>query len=363
MRQAYRRWTCGLLAAVMILLALCAAVVYTVDPCFYYRFPDRWQPVFFSERYQAAGLAKNVPADTVVMGSSMAANYRAGQVAETFGGTAVRITIPDGYLSEFDKAMGVLFRSQTPRRVLFALDMNILIRDESGLTDAMPDYLYNANPIDDVKYLLNKDTLYYSVYTLLANGWGGGQTIDEGFTWDRDVWWNHATALENYARPEEAEEETPADAFLPNVDANLAVVEGWLNAHPDTEFDLFLSPYSILFWDKTARKGQTEAVFAAMERVCQTLLPYENVRLYALLLDRDIVENLDYYCDYVHHSGEVCGMVLEKIAAGEDLLTEENAEETLANWREFVVNYDYEKFWDDAFWTQWNQEGPRTQTR
>lgn len=360
MKQAYRRWACGLLAGVMFLLALCAAVVYAVDPCFYYRMPDKWQPVFFSERYQGAGLAKNVQADTVVVGTSMAANYRASQVAETFGGTAVRITIPDGYLSEFDQVMGVLFRSQTPERVLFALDMNILIRDESECTDAMPEYLYNANPLDDVKYLLNKDTLYYSAYVLMANGWGGGQTLDEGFTWDKGIWWNHAEALDNYERPEQAAEEQPADTFLADVDANLTVVEGWLKAHPETEFDLFLSPYSILFWDKYGRKGQTDAMFAALERVCETLLPYENVKLYAFLLDREIVDNLDYYCDYVHHSKEVCGMVLEKIAAGEGLLTAENARETLANWREFVVNYDYEKFWDESFWIQWNKEHPVT---
>lgn len=46
MKRAYRRWVCGLLAGVLAMLALCAAVVYVVDPCLYYRIPDRWQPVF-----------------------------------------------------------------------------------------------------------------------------------------------------------------------------------------------------------------------------------------------------------------------------------------------------------------------------
>lgn len=358
MKQAYRRWACGLLAAVLVLLAACAAVVYVVDPCLYYRIPDKWQPVFFSERYQAAGLAKNVPADTVVMGTSMAANYRASQVVEAFGGTAVRITIPDGYLSEFDKVMGVLFRSQTPERILFGLDLNILVRDESGITTAMPEYLYNENPVDDIKYLLNKDTLYYSAYVFFANGWNGGQTVDEGFTWDNGIWWNHATALANYDRPEPVAEPVPSGAYLEHVDENLAVVERWLRDHPDTEFDLFLPPYSILFWDKTARLGETDAMFAALERTCQVLLPYGNVKLYGFLMDREIVENLDQYCDYVHHSGAVCGQVLAKIAAGEDLLTEENYRETLANWRAFVVDYDYEKFWDESFWIQWNAQHP-----
>ena len=37
-------------------------------------------------------------------------------------------------------------------------------------------------------------------------------------------------------------------------------------------------------------------------------------------------------------------------------MVEENLEETLANWREFVVHYDYDQFWDERFWIQWNAE-------
>lgn len=89
MDNAYKRWACGLLAVIFLLLAGCAAVVYRVDPCLYYRMPDSWEPVFFSERYQAAGMVRNVPADTVLLGTSMAANYRPSQVEAAFGTTAL----------------------------------------------------------------------------------------------------------------------------------------------------------------------------------------------------------------------------------------------------------------------------------
>ena len=268
----------------------------------------------------------------------------------------MRITIPDGYLSEFDKTMDVLFRSQDPQRVIFGLDANILVRDESGLTSAMPDYLYNGNPFDDVKYLINKDTLYYSAYVLMANRWDEADTLDEGFTWDGDVWWNHATALANYTRPEIVQETVPADAYLRHASDNLDVVEGWITAHPEMEFDIFFPPYSILFWDKTARLGETEAVFAALDLACERLLQYDNVRLYNFLMDPDIVLDLDNYCDYVHHSGAVCTQVLAKMAAGECRMTEENYRDTLAQWRDFVVDYDYEKYWDESFWIVWNAQ-------
>ena len=362
MKQA-KRWVCGLLAGILALLGLSAAAVYWIDPCLYYRMPDQWDAVFFNERYQAAGLARNVPADTVLVGSSMAANYRASDITEAFDSPAVRITIPDGFFQEFDQVMDVLFRSRPRERILFALDANILLRDDSGVTDAMPKYLYDNNPFNDATYLLNKDTLYYSAYVLAANGWGQGQSLDEGFTWDQGIWWNHRAALEEYQRPEIEPKTLAPDALLPVAKENLAVVEQWITEHPETEFRIFLSPYSILYWDKNDRQGRTEAVFTALEYSCKELLSHENVRLYGYLFDREIVENLDHYCDYVHHSGDVSREILQKMAADEGRLTKENYQETLANWREFVINYDYEKFWDDGFWAAWNQQHGAPETK
>lgn len=349
----HRRWARGFLAALLLLLTAAAAAVAVFDPCFYYRLPPEGEGIYFSERCQMAGLIRNVPADTVVMGTSMAANYRKSHIEEVFGGTGLRVTIPDGYLSEFDQAMSLLFREQSPERVLFGLDLNILVRDESGLTASMPGYLYDANPLNDLQYLLNKDMLYYSVYAPLARGWGEGQTLDEGFTWDEGIWWNHMTAMENYHRPDIAAETLPPDAFRENVAENFAVVRGWIEAHPEVDFRFFLPPYSILFWDRYGRLGEEDAYFDAIAQVCETLLPYENVRLYGFLMDGEIVEDLDNYCDYIHHSGDVSDTLLRKIAAGEDELTAENWETTVSAWREHVDAIDFERYWTDAFWWKW----------
>ena len=355
MKKAYKRWACGLLAGVLALLVVCGGIVYAVDPFCYYRMPEKWEPVFFDERNQMVGFAKHSEADTVLLGTSMAANYRASWIEEIMGGKAARITLPDGYLSEFDAAMDTIFRSHTPQRVIFSLDANILHRDESGKTDAMPMYLYNENRLDDINYLLNKDALYYSAFVLMSNRWGGITSADEAFTWDEGIWWNHMTALDNYQRPEQ-EKMLPPDAWTEQTAANLAVMENWIAGHPETEFDIFFPPYSILFWDKSARLGHTDAVFAMLEQACDTLLAYDNVKLYGFLWEPEMVEDLDNYCDYIHHSGEHSREVLERIAADKDRVSAENAKETLANWREYVVNYDYDKFWDVNYWHQWNAQ-------
>lgn len=353
MNKSYLHWARGFLAALLALLVLCAGAVYAVDPCLYYRMPSAWQPVFFNERYQAAGLAKNVPAGTVLLGSSMAANYRASWIEEYYRTPALRITIPDGYFSEFDHVMDLLFQGEAPERILFALDLNILIRDGSGVTGAMPDYLYNRNPLDDVKYLLNKDSLYYSLYVLMENRAGRGQTLDEGFTWDKTSAWGKYETLRSYERPPVAEEQMPEDAYLTYTEENLSVMVRWFQAHPDTKFEIFFSPYSILAWDRSIRRGDLDARFAALERACQVLTSYENARLHAPLFSQGMVTELNNYCDYVHHSGEAGKWVLGNVCGENFLLRAENVAEALADWRAFVLNYDYDSLWDQEFWDQW----------
>lgn len=347
MEKNYRRWACGFLAALLALLILCAGVVYAVDPCLYYRMPERWQPVFFNERYQTAGLARHIPADTVLLGTSMTANYRSSWIGEYYPPSGLRITIPDGRFSEFDQVMELLCREHSPSRILFALDLNILTRDEGNLDSALPDYLYNQNPFDDVKYLLNKDSLYYSFYTLLTNRQGGGQTLDEGFAWDTTTTWGKDAVLESYERPPVAEAPVPEDAYLEAADKNLTVMEGWFRAHPDTKFEIFLSPYSILYWDHCVRQGELDARLAALERACETLAGFPNVRVHAPMFAKDMITSLGNYCDYIHHSGEAADWVLGRVCGEKFLLKAEDVEKILADWREFVVNYDYDSLWND----------------
>ena len=353
MNKTYVRWARRFLAALLAALALCGGIVYAVDPCLYYRMPEGRLPAFFNERYQAAGMARNIPADTVLLGTSMAANYRAGWIEEFYGGTGLRITIPDGYFSEFDQVVDLLFREHPPERVLFALDLNTLIRDDSGVTDAMPDYLYNRDALDDIKYLLNKDCLYYSFYTLLANYWGSGQTLDEGFTWDSTSPWGKYEALQFYDRPLAAEIQMPEDAYLQFTQENLAIMADWFREHPNTKFEIFLSPYSILAWDKAIRQGDLDARMAAVKLACKTLWTYPNVRVHAPLFAKNMVTELNNYCDCIHHSGEAGKWVLGNVCGEKFLLREKDVEKTLADWRDFVVHYDYDALWDDEFWGQW----------
>lgn len=336
-----KQWFLRTLAVTLALLMLCVAVVVTVDPFYYFRWDSDGEGIFFNQRYQNAGIARNAEADTLLLGTSMVSNFRASYVEQTFGGDAVKITIPDGRFKEFSQVLDSVYRNHAPERVIFSLDLNILVRDESELTNELPAYLYDANPFNDVQYILNKDTLLYSVYTLRNIANGEAVPCDEAFTWDASAGFSTNFVLASYTRPEEKTAEKSRNAFQKNVEENLSHIISWAQEHPETEFIIYIPPYNILYWDKTAYNGDTNAVFGALQQCFETLLPIENIRL-CQFLDLDIVTDCSYFNDYIHFSGLGAQRVLEAMESGEYDVTADNMVETLRAVRTFQDEYDYD---------------------
>ena len=161
--------------------------------------------------------------------------------------------------------------------------------------------------------------------------------------WDGTESFSREDALAGYDRPDDpAARPLPEDAFSAACAENLAVVTGWLESHPDTQFVFYLAPYSILFWDKMQRLGETDAMFALLRRTAETLLPYENAELHCFLDDMDVILDLDNYADHIHAAGRVTYAMAEALPGGAYRLTPENARQRLDALHEFVVNYDYE---------------------
>lgn len=336
-----KQWFLYTFGICLAALAICAIMTVTADPFFYYSWDEEGEEIFFNQRYQSAGIARNAEMDTLILGTSMVSNFRASYLEETFGGKAAKITIPDGRFKEFSQILDTVYRHHSPQRVLFSLDLNILVRDESELSNELPKYLYDRNPLNDVQYVLNKDTLLYSVYALRNKANGEAVPCDEAFTWDKTAGFSTNYVLASYTRPEKAETEKSRNAFRENVENNLSHVVRWAQEHPETEFIIYIPPYNILYWDKTAQNGETDAVFGALQQCFETLLPVENIRL-CQFLNMDMVTDHSYYNDYIHFSGLGAQRLLESMESGEYDVTEENLVESLRAIRTFQQEYDYD---------------------
>lgn len=285
----------------------------------------------------------------MVMGTSLVANFRASWFTEGTGIETLKITFPDGWISEFDTALELAFASHPDlERVYFCLDPNILIRSDQERTVELPQYLYDRNPFNDVEFYLNADSFMLALQALRAQKRGEGTDLDSAYIWDGTVGFTKTQALASYPRPETVSETTlPADAYRGVCDENLAVLVRWMEEHPDVQFTFWFPPYSILYWDKMTREGRAEAVISAVEYAAQVLMEHENAAVHCFLFDYTTICDLYLYTDHIHCSATATRRVAEEMLAGRWRFTEENRKLRLDELREFVKNYDYEALFTD----------------
>ena len=119
-------------ACVLLALAGTAGVVAWADPLLTAgTLEEGGTALFDNERYEMAGLIRRQDYEDVVMGTSLVANYRASWFAERSGRKTLKVTFPDGRLSEFGIALDLAFRTHgTLNTVYFCLDPNVLIRED-----------------------------------------------------------------------------------------------------------------------------------------------------------------------------------------------------------------------------------------
>ena len=179
MKISYRRWAALLLALLSAGLLCCAAVVFLVDPFFVHRAPDPEGEVWFDQRYQCAGLLRSQEYETILMGSSLAANYRPYWFDVFYDTTTVKVTFPNGGFEEFDQALEYAYTKQDIKRVIFGLDPNLLSRSPAEAPNQLPAYLYDNKIWNDGAYFFNKDVLLRSVYTVMKERAGETQSFEK----------------------------------------------------------------------------------------------------------------------------------------------------------------------------------------
>lgn len=343
-----KRFFAAVLAAALVCLGGAAAFVLWADPLVSGGLKEGETALFVNQRYEMPGLIRNQDYSAVVIGTSLVANFRASWFTRALGEETLKITFPDGWITEFDTALSLAFSTHPQLdRVYFCLDPNILIRSDSERTVELPRYLYNSNPLDDAGFYLNADSVILALQAVRARQRGEGKVLDDAYIWDGTVGFTKAQALASYPRPETVSAvKLPEDAYRAQCDENLAVLKGWLEAHPDVRFTFWFPPYSILYWDKVTREGRAEAVIWAVEYAARELMEYENAAVHCFLFDYTTICDLYLYTDHIHCSATATRHVAEEMLAGRWRLTEENRALRLNELREFVKTYDYDAIFD-----------------
>ncbi|MBD5118959.1 MAG: hypothetical protein HDT37_07610 [Clostridiales bacterium] len=333
------------LSCALLLLGGSAALVAWADPLLTVGTLDEGETALFvNERYELAGLIRRQDYSNLIMGTSLAANFRASWFTDWLGSGTLKIAIPDGRLDEFDTALELAYRTHgTIDRVFFGLDPNVLIREDQH--SELPEYLYNDNVLDDLQFYFNAESLALAVKSLIL-GEEAKAPLDEAYVWDWDHTFATGAALGSYLRPEAVSDPLPADAYLAAAEANMDVICGWAQEHPDTQFMVWFPPYSILYWDQASRLGTKEAILTAIEYACGRLLACGNVEVFSFLNSQDTITNLNNYTDHIHYSGRTAAWMSRKMLAGQWRYWADAYQGQVNELREFVNNYDYEALFD-----------------
>lgn len=341
-----KRFFIATLACTLLLLAAAAGLVAWADPLLTVGTLEEGETALFvNERYEMAGLIRRQDYSTLVMGTSLAANFRSSWFVNELGEETLKVCFPDGKLDEFDTALDLAYRTHGAiGQVFFGLDPNILIRADQH--SELPEYLYNDNALDDIQFYFNAESLALAVKSLLL-GEGAKVPLNEAYVWDRDHIFSRSAALESYPRPDTVSAPLPADAFLAAAEANMDVVCSWAGEHPDTQFVVWFPPYSVLYWDQANRQGTTEAILAAIEYAGGRLLDCGNVTVVSFLNAQDIITNLDNYTDHIHCSTKVTKWMASKMMARQWRYWPDSYASQVNELREFVAHYDFDALFQE----------------
>lgn len=323
-RKRWTKLTMALLAAALLSIV---ALVMLVDPFEIYHRALFYNPLYKSstQMYSIPGIAKSYTYDSIIIGSSVTENCTPSVYDEALGGRFVKLSMNAGMARDHAKVMEVAFRTHDVKHVVYGLDMFAYAQYYTNQKAVTPDYLYDADLLNDIQYWFNKSVLMGEIPEAL----GQIGAPDENMSRDQMYFWEAPympTEKELYARvdlsgpmPEQADTARYIELAGLNIEYNLLP---YIKAHPETRFSLFFPPYSKLYWAQQARDGSLEGYLAQRQLICEQVIGEPNVALYDFQVETQWTTDLSLYSDFIHYSSAVNDAMATAIAKGQGRVTD-----------------------------------------
>lgn len=343
-------------AVFTVLLLICVAVpIIVFDPFFHYHKPlENYNYNVYDQRYSNDGIIRNFDYDAMIIGTSMTDNFRTTDMDAWYGTKSIKVPFDGASYKEIDRFICKAAKeNENLKIVVRGLDFVNLYHEKDYMQydeSLYPNYLYNYNIFDDVKYVLDKEVLFTStlrdVYFYTRSG-SEKFNFDDYSAWYQISAFGKEATLATYQRPEMAEEKAGGEAFWTNLEGNITQnVMQTAKENPDITFYYFYTPYSILYFDREMRAGRLELNIDLAEKATEMMLECENIRLYSFFDLHEIICNLDIYKDIIHYNENINSRILKWMLNGTGLLTKENYKEHFDGMRQFYLNYDYDAIFE-----------------
>ncbi len=339
-------------STICILFGAVTALVFYVDPFFHYHEPLSDFPYLVDNQLsQNPGMARNMQYDSVILGSSMTVNFNTHWFAEELGLNTIKLNYSGAYPKDQSNIMELIFDSDNQVDAVFlGIDVMTYTGGVEETKYPIPEYLYDDNYINDIRYVLNKDVVLNYILRPLADP-DKTDLATVYASWWTDEYYNKQWVMHNYEPPEQTREVTPADAYLESVGANLEVnICPYIEEHPETVFYVFFPPYSILYWNDVICENHLEATMAEYQYIAEKMLAYENVRVFFFPNQEWIVTDLNNYADYSHYHKDINHYMTKCFASGScEVTSGEEMKQALSDMRLLIENFDFEALFAEEY--------------
>lgn len=346
-----KQWLTGYLVILFAALVGVLVLVAVIDPFFHYHKPlAGLYYTLDNERSQNNGIARHFDYTGVSTGTSLTANTKTTEVDELYDTNAIKATFSGASYYEINQNLETVYQNHDPNVVIRCLDMAYLLDSKDFLRIDMgeyPTYLYDDNIWNDVKYVYNRDVFFERCVPMLcevaAGREGGITSFDDYGNWQADAEFGANAVLDNFFPFVPAPTSpglTPEEEIVvrENITQNVASIAA---AHPETTFYIYFSPVSAAWWGLTTMSGDFFRFTDAERIAIETLLPYDNIRLYSYNTMTELTTDLSNYKDSLHYGEWVNSDILRWMKEGVGELTEENYQDYLAEEKEFYLGFEY----------------------
>lgn len=350
-KNPFKRALAGFAVIVSVAFLLITGLVVYVDPFFHYHSPLEGFPYQVDNQLsQNPGMAAHMEYDSVILGSSMTVNFQTTWFRELMDLNTIKLSYSGAFPKDQSNIMEIIFehKKDSVKTVFLGIDVITYTGGVEETKYPIPEYLYDDNYFNDIRYVLNKDVILNYILRPIADP-EPTDLSNVYASWWTEEYYSKDWVLLNYTSPEKVEEETAKDAYIPSVAENLEVnICPYIEAHPETKFVIFFPPYSILFWNDVLLENHLDATMEEYRYIAQRLNAYENVEVYFFPAGEEIVCDLNNYADYSHYQPRFNRYMAECFVTGENRVAKENEEgktidEYLEDMYRIVEAFDFEK--------------------
>lgn len=122
-------------------------------------------------------------------------------------------------------------------------------------------------------------------------------------------------------------------------------IKDFILKYPETNFQFFYSPYSIAYWYNSYAAGRFLIAAENLEYSMKELLECENLDLY-FPSNPEMITDLDSYKDLGHYDMGVQYQIFEEMKNKKNMLTMENYDEYMEDFRQMVLESKFELYFD-----------------